>query len=141
MTTASAPSRLSTLLTPGEPLLLFSLRLDAVVTTGNGVAYLALAPLLERLLGLDSRAGLAIGAFLTAYGFAVAVVGRKPPVSRTGAAAVAIGNATWVVASLVAVVTGALGLTVAGAVWGVLQAVTVGAFAALQYRGLRGTGH
>ncbi len=141
MTTATVSSRLSTLLTPGEPLLLLSLRLDAVVTTVNGVAYLALAPLLERLLGLDSRAGLAIGAFLAAYGLAVAVVGRRSPVSRTGAAAVAIGNATWVVASLIAVVTGVLGLTVAGAVWGVLQAVTVGAFAALQYRGLRGTGH
>ncbi|MET9216877.1 MULTISPECIES: hypothetical protein [unclassified Nocardia] len=141
MTTATAPSRLSTLLTPGEPLLLLSLRLDAVVTTVNGVAYLALAPLLERLLGLDTRAGLAIGAFLTAYGLAVAVVGRRSPVVRYAAAAVAIGNATWVVASLVAVVTGVLGLTVAGSVWGVLQAVTVGAFAALQYRGLRGTSH
>lgn len=141
MTTATAPSRLSTLLAPGEPLLRLSLRLDAVVTTVNGLAYLALAQPLERLLGLDSPAGLAIGAFLTAYGLAVAVVGRKSPVHRSGAAAVAIGNATWVVASLLALATDVLGLTVAGAVWAVMQAVTVGAFAALQYRGLRGTGH
>lgn len=138
MTTAIAPSRLSTLLAPGEPLLRLSLRLDAVVTTGNGLAYLALARPLESLLGLDSRAGLAIGVFLTAYGLAVAVVGRTSPVSRTGAAAVAIGNAAWVVASLLALVTGVLGLTAVGAVWTVVQAGTVGAFAALQYRGLRG---
>ncbi|MFI5503653.1 hypothetical protein ACIA5E_31730 [Nocardia asteroides] len=138
MTTATAPSRLSALLAPGEPLLRLSLRLDAVVTTVNGLAYLALAQPLEGLLGLDSRASLAIGVFLTAYGVAVAVVGRTSPVSRTGAAAVAIGNAAWVVASLLALVTGVLGLTAVGAIWTVMQAGTVGAFAALQYRGLRG---
>ncbi|UGT54587.1 hypothetical protein [Nocardia asteroides] len=135
--TTTAPSRLSALLAPGEPLLRLSLRLDAVVTGVNGLAYLALAYPLERLLGLEVRAGLAIGAFLTAYGLAVAVVGLRSPISRPAAAAVAIGNAAWVVASLAAVLTGALSLTTVGTVWAVLQAITVGGFAALQYRGLR----
>ncbi|MFC4374421.1 hypothetical protein ACFO5K_09920 [Nocardia halotolerans] len=135
--TTSAPSRLSTLLADGENLLRLSLRLDAVVTGANGLAYLALAVPLQRLLGLDTGAALVIGAFLTAYGLAVAVIGFRSPVNRPAAAAVALGNTAWVLASLIAVATGALGLTTAGAVWAVLQAGVVGGFAALQYLGLR----
>ncbi|MFC4123601.1 hypothetical protein [Nocardia rhizosphaerae] len=135
--TTTAPSRLSALFAPGEQLLRLSLRLDAVVTGANGIAYLALAYPLERLLGLDVTAAMAIGAFLTAYGLAVAAVGLRSPVSRPAAAAVAIGNAGWVVASIAAVLTGALNLTTAGTAWAILQACTVGAFAALQYLGLR----
>ncbi|APE34129.1 hypothetical protein BOX37_09310 [Nocardia mangyaensis] len=139
MTAATAPSRLSALLASGENLLRVSLRLDAVVTGANGLAYLVLAQPLERLLGLDATIGLAIGAFLTAYGLAVALVGRPATINRTAVAAVAIGNLAWVLASLVAVATGILGLTTVGSVWAVLQAITVGGFAALQYLGLRRT--
>ncbi|MGW5923303.1 hypothetical protein ACWFPY_30310 [Nocardia fluminea] len=135
--TTTAPTRLSALLASGENLLRLSLRLDAVVTTANGLAYLALAQPLERLLGLDAGVGLAIGAFLTAYGLAVAVVGRATPVNRAAASAVAMGNTAWVVASLAALSTGAFGLTTVGAVWALMQSVTVGGFAALQYLGLR----
>ncbi|MFD6105486.1 hypothetical protein ACFWFQ_22765 [Nocardia salmonicida] len=135
--TTTAPSRLSALFASGENLLRVSLRLDAVVTTVNGIAYLALAQPLERLLGLDAGVGLAIGAFLTAYGLAVAFVGRSSPVNRAAASVVAIGNTAWVVASLAALSTGTLGLTTAGAVWAVMQSVTVGGFAALQFLGLR----
>ena len=136
---SSSPSRRSALFASGENLLRLSLRLDAVVTTANGLAYLALAQPLERLLGLDAGIGLAIGAFLTAYGLTVAVVGRSTPVNRAAASAVAMGNTAWVVASLVALSTGALGLTTVGAVWALMQSVTVGGFAALQYLGLRRT--
>ncbi|TCJ90078.1 hypothetical protein [Nocardia alba] len=135
--TTTVPSRLSALFATGEDLLRLSLRLDAVVTTVNGLAYLALARPLERLLGLDTGVGLVIGAFLTVYGLAVAVVARSAPINRTAASAVAVGNTAWVVASLVALCTGALGLTTVGAVWAVMQSVTVGGFAALQYLGLR----
>ncbi len=135
--TTTSPSRLSAVFASGESLLRQSLRLDAVVTTANGLAYLALAQLLERLLGLDVGVGVAIGAFLTAYGLAVALVSRSTPVNRIAASAVAIGNTTWVVLSLGALSTGVLGLTTVGAVWAVMQSATVGGFAALQYLGLR----
>ncbi|MFB7879049.1 hypothetical protein ACFC06_27710 [Nocardia sp. NPDC056064] len=137
MTTAT-PSRLSALVA-GENLLPFSLRLDAVVTTANGLAYLALAQPLETLLGLDAGLGRAIGVFLTVYGLAVAVIGTRTPVNRPATAAVALGNSAWVVASLAALLSGALSPTTVGAVWTVMQSVTVGAFAALQYLGLRRT--
>ncbi|WP_336085934.1 hypothetical protein [Nocardia sp. SSK8] len=137
MTTATS-SRLSAL-TTGENLLRFSLRLDAVVTTANGLAYLALAGPLENLLGLDAGIGRAIGVFLTVYGLAVAVIGTRTPINRPATAVVALGNSAWVVASLAALIGGTLSLTTVGAVWAVMQSVTVGAFAALQYLGLRRT--
>ncbi|PXX60200.1 hypothetical protein DFR70_11040 [Nocardia tenerifensis] len=135
--TTTAPSYLSSVMAPGPQLLRLSLRLDAVVTGVNGLAYLALAEPLESLLGLDTEIGLPIGIFLTLYGVAVAIIGTRQTISPNGARAVIAGNAAWVVLSLAALVEGALDLNTVGSVWAVMQAVTVGGFAALQYLGLR----
>ncbi|MEV0034327.1 hypothetical protein [Nocardia sp. NPDC050793] len=139
MTTAAAPGYLSTLLAPGDKLLRTSLRLDAVITGVNGLAYLALSGPLESLLGLDSRLGIPIGVFLTLYGIGVALVGATASINTTAARAVIGLNAGWVVVSLAALIEGALDLSAVGSVWTVMQAVTVGGFAALQYLGLRKT--
>ncbi|MEV2225454.1 hypothetical protein AB0E01_37100 [Nocardia vinacea] len=136
MTTA-APTYMSTLLAPGQNLLRTSLRLDSVVTTVNGLAYLALSGPLESLLGLDSKIGIPIGIFLTLYGIGVALVGMTKTINTKAAAVVAAGNAAWVVVSLAALVEGALELNVVGSIWTVMQAATVGGFAALQYLGIR----
>ncbi|MEV4237817.1 hypothetical protein AB0J47_21880 [Nocardia sp. NPDC049737] len=135
--TTSAPTYMSTLLAPGQNLLRTSLRLDSVVTTVNGLAYLALSGPLESLLGLDSKIGIPIGIFLTLYGIGVALVGMTKTVNTKAAAVVAAGNAAWVVVSLVALVEGALELNLVGSIWTVMQAATVGGFAALQYLGIR----
>ncbi|MFD6161606.1 hypothetical protein ACFWF7_09290 [Nocardia sp. NPDC060256] len=132
--TTTAPSYLSTVMTPGPQLLRLSLRLDAVVTGVNGLAYLALA---EPLLGLDTAIGMPIGLFLTLYGVAVAIIGTRQTISTGATRVVIAGNAAWVVISLAALVEGALELNLVGSVWAVMQAVTVGGFAALQYLGLR----
>ncbi|MCP2321379.1 hypothetical protein APR12_006770 [Nocardia amikacinitolerans] len=139
MTTATSPGYLSTLLAPGDKLLRTSLRLDAVITGANGIAYLALSGPLESLLGLDRGLGIAIGVFLTLYGLGVAAIGSTKTINPVAARAVIGLNATWVLVSLVALVEGALDLTVVGSVWTVMQAATVGGFAALQYLGLRKT--
>ncbi|WP_225725847.1 MULTISPECIES: hypothetical protein [unclassified Nocardia] len=128
---------LSTLLAPGQQLLRLSLRLDAVVTTVNGLAYLALAKPLESLLGLDAGIGIPVGIFLTIYGIAVALTSAPATINRTAARVVASGNAAWVVLSLVALGEGALDVNLVGGVWTVLQAITVGAFATLQFLGVR----
>ncbi|MFC8044948.1 hypothetical protein [Nocardia sp. NPDC057353] len=125
------------LLAPGDRLLRLSLRADAVITGVNGLAYLALAGPLESLLGLDRPLGIAIGVFLTGYAVAVAAVGQLARIPAAAAGAVIAVNAAWAVASVLALVTGALGVTAVGAVWAVLQALVVGGFAALQYLGLR----
>ncbi|WP_062993174.1 hypothetical protein [Nocardia anaemiae] len=135
--TTTAPSYMSTLLAPGQKLLRTSLRSDAVVTTVNGLAYLALSGPLESLLGLDSKIGIPIGIFLTLYGIGVALVGMAKTINTKAAAAVAAGNAAWVVVSLAALVEGALDLNLVGSIWTVMQAATVGGFAALQYLGVR----
>ncbi|MFF0542383.1 hypothetical protein ACWEVD_23680 [Nocardia thailandica] len=137
MATAAPSSRLSTLLAPADGLLRLSLRLDAVVTGANGLAYLALSGLLDDLLGLDRAVALGIGVFLTVYALGVAATGATRRISPAAAGAVVVGNAAWAVLSVLAVVTGVLSLTAAGAVWAVLQALVVGGFAALQYLGLR----
>ncbi|WP_063045733.1 hypothetical protein [Nocardia pseudovaccinii] len=135
--TTTAPTYMSTLLAPGQNLLRTALRLDAVVTTVNGLAYLALSGPLESLLGLDSKIGIPIGIFLTLYGIGVALVGMTKTINTKAAAVVGAGNAAWVVVSLAALVEGALELNTVGSIWTVMQAATVGGFAALQYLGIR----
>ncbi|WP_237274131.1 hypothetical protein [Streptomyces globisporus] len=51
--------------------------------------------------------------------------------------AVIVANLLWFVLSLVVVVSGALSPTGVGAVWIVLQSLTVGSFAVLQCIGLK----
>jgi hypothetical protein len=58
-------------------------------------------------------------------------------INTKGAMGVAVGNTAWVVLSVAALAEGALDLTLVGSVWTLMQAATVGAFAALQYLGLR----
>ena len=118
-------------------LLRLALRLDAAVTGLNGAAYLLAAPLLDDLLGLSAGLLRGTGAFLLAYAAAVWLVGARPRPS-TAAVRTVIGlNALWAVGSVVAVLTDAGTPTTVGAVWIVLQAVVVAAFAVLQVAGLR----
>jgi hypothetical protein len=112
------------------------LALDAAVTGANALAYLALSGPLGRFLGVDSTLLLAVGALLTAYAAGVGLLAsrRQPP--ALGVRAVVEANLAWSAVSLVAL---ALWLTpsTAGAVWTVLQSLTVAGFAALQYMALR----
>jgi hypothetical protein len=108
------------------------LRLDAVVTGVNGLAYLVAAGLLDGLLGPTTGFLRVIGVFLVAFAVGVWSV-SAPDTPRTAAVeAVIVANAAWVVASLALVLAGWQHLTTAGAAWAVLQAAAVGAFAALQ---------
>ncbi|MDG9708909.1 hypothetical protein [Streptomyces sp. DH10] len=112
------------------------LALDAAVTGANALAYLAFSGPLGRFLGVGSTLLLALGAFLTAYAAGVGLLAsrRQPP--ALGVRAVVEANLAWTAVSLVAL---ALWLTpsTAGAVWTVLQSLTVAGFAALQYMALR----
>ncbi|MET8863162.1 hypothetical protein ABZW11_09435 [Nonomuraea sp. NPDC004580] len=114
-----------------------TLAADAAVTGVNGLAYLAFAGPVAALLGPDAAALRGIGAFLLAYGAAVAVLATRRDISRTGTRAVIALNVAWTLGSVAAVVTGALGFTTIGAVWAVAQALVVAVFAELQLTGLR----
>jgi hypothetical protein len=112
------------------------LALDAVVTGANGLAYLVAAGPVGRFLDVDSGLLLGLGAFLVAYGAVVGVLASRgrPPVLAVRA--VVEANLLWATVSCAA-----LGLwlspSTAGAVWTVLQAITVAGFALLQYAALR----
>ena len=121
-------------------LLRVALKLDALVTAGNGAAYLVAAGPLGDLLGLSPALLRGTGAFLLAFAAAVLVIGTRSTVPRAGVLAVVALNAIWALDSLAAAVTGWGSPTTAGTVWIVLQALTVAAFALLQAAGLRRLG-
>jgi hypothetical protein len=121
----------------GDGLLRVALKLDALVTGANGVAYLALAVPLEDLLGLEASFLRAAGAFLVLFAAFVWAVARQEHISRTAALAVITANLLWVIDSIALLISGWQDPTTAGAVWIAMQAVTVAGFAALQAVGKR----
>ena len=113
------------------------LRLDAVVTGANGLAYLAAAPLLTDLLGVPSGALRGLGAFLLAFAAGVVLVAARARIASGAVQVVVAANLLWTVASVAAVVAGRFDLTAAGTAWVLLQAAVVAGFAALQLSTLR----
>ncbi|MFF4579520.1 hypothetical protein [Streptomyces sp. NPDC001389] len=114
------------------------LALDAVVTTGNGLAYAVFSGPLGRLLGVDPSALFALGLFLTAFG---AGVGRLASLRRPPALPVRFvieANYAWAALSLVSLAVW-FSPTTAGAVWIPAQALTVASFALFQQLALRAT--
>ncbi|WP_030763593.1 hypothetical protein [Streptomyces sp. NRRL F-2664] len=112
------------------------LALDAVVTTGNGLAYAALSAPLGRLLGVGQELLLALGVLLVLYGAAVGLLAarHRPPVLAVKA--VVETNYAWAGLSLLALLVW-LSPTATGAVWIPVQALTVAGFAVLQQLALR----
>ena len=106
------------------------LKLDAVVTGVNGVAYLLLADPLEDLLGLSPALMRPIGAFLVLFAAAVWFVATRP--TRPAVLTIVAANGAWAVGSIAFAAAGASSPTTVGTVWVVLQALVVGGFAALQ---------
>ncbi|GAA0933315.1 hypothetical protein [Nonomuraea longicatena] len=113
------------------------LTLDAVVTGGNGLIYLIAAPLVSDLLGPDTGLLRGIGVFLVLYGLAVGALAARREISVGGTKTFIAMNSAWTIGSVAAVIFGLLAFTTIGAIWAVMQAAVVGAFAALQVTGLR----
>ncbi|WP_415953597.1 hypothetical protein [Streptomyces sp. KLOTTS4A1] len=120
---------------PRAALRLF-LGLDAVVTGGNGLAYAVASGPLGRFLGLGPGLLLGLGLTLIAYAAGVGLIAARRQPSVLPVRAVVEVNLAWAVLSLLALLLWFEPSTV-GAVWIVLQAATVAAFAALQYTALK----
>ncbi|WP_030729750.1 hypothetical protein [Streptomyces sp. NRRL S-237] len=112
------------------------LALDSVVTTANGLAYVAFSAPLGRLLGVGQGLLLELGILLTAYGVGVGWLAsrRQPPALPVKL--VIETNYAWAALSLVSL---ALWFepTTAGLLWIPMQALTVAGFALLQQLALR----
>jgi hypothetical protein len=128
---AARMSMHSTALT-GRPLLPLVLRLDALTCLLCGLAYLALAGPLADALGIPAGTLRVLGAALLAAAAVIALAARRP--SRGMVGEVALLNAAWAAGSLVVLLAGTWSPTTAGSVWIALQAATVAAFAAAQWR-------
>lgn len=113
------------------------LGLDALVTAGNGLAYLVLAGPLSDLLDVDRGLLLVLGAALVVYALDVGWLARRAVPSPRLVSLVIDVNAAWAVASVVVLVTGVLDPSTAGYVWIPLQAAVVMGFAVVQYGALR----
>jgi hypothetical protein len=113
------------------------LRIDAVTSGANAIAYLILAGPLGDLFGVPASALRAIGAFLAVFALGVWLVAARPEPSRPAAGAIAVANLTWAAGSVVALVAGAWTPETAGAVWIALQAAVVALFGDLQLLGLK----
>ncbi|MFF8605957.1 hypothetical protein ACF06X_08475 [Streptomyces sp. NPDC015346] len=112
------------------------LALDAVVTGGNGLAYVAASGPLGELLGVDSGLLFGLGLFLTAFAAGVGRLASRPRPSALGVKLVVDANILWAVLSVVALVAW-LEPTTAGLLWTPMQAATVAGFAGLQWAALR----
>jgi hypothetical protein len=123
---------------PTDRLLRCALRLDAAASGALGGTGLVAAPALGDLLGAPAPAVLGIGAFLTAFAAALVALAARPVVHPPLARAVVLGNAGWVVGSVLVAVL--VPLPTAGIVVVLGQAVAVAAFAGLQALGLRRMG-
>lgn len=130
MSALSLPARAAAL--PREALLRLVLKLDAVVTGANGAAYLAAAGPLEDLLGVEAAALRGIGTSLVLFAAAVWLASTRAEPPRVAVLAIIAVNVVWVVGSLVFAALGVSSPSTVGTVWIVLQAIVVGAFAAMQ---------
>ncbi|GAA0900828.1 hypothetical protein [Streptomyces thermoalcalitolerans] len=120
-----------------DGLLRLALAVDVVLTGVNGLGYLALATVLDPVLGVERSVQYPIGAFLTVYALWILFVLRQERISRGAVGVVITLNALWTVASILTAVTDALSSTAVGTAWIVLQGLVVGAMATVQYVGLR----
>lgn len=139
MTAAATPLAVLARTTDPRTMLRRFLAADAAVTGANGLAYLLASGPLGRFLGVDAGLLLGLGAFLSVYAAGVALLATRERPPALPVRAVIEANLAWSVLSLVALV---LWLTPStpGAVWTLLQAVTVAGFAAVQHLALRAVG-
>jgi hypothetical protein len=122
---------------PREALVRLALKLDAVVTGANGVAYLALADVLAGPLGMPSGMLRVVGAFLLLFTVGVWFVAVRAAVRPGAVGVVIVANVAWGIESLALVAFDWFTPTTGGAVWTVLQALVVADFALLQVFALR----
>ncbi|MGW0561267.1 hypothetical protein ACWDZ4_11675 [Streptomyces sp. NPDC003016] len=115
------------------------LALDAVVTTTNGLVYVAASGPVGRLLGVGPVLVLEAGLFLVLFGAGVGYLASRRQPAGFPVKAVIEANLVWAVASLAALVLW-FSPTTAGTFWIPMQAATVAGFAGLQHLALRARG-
>jgi hypothetical protein len=110
---------------------------DAVVSGAMALLLTLGAGALSPLLSLPEALLRETGLFLIAYAALVGGLGTRQAMPKALVMAVIAGNAAWTLGSIVLLFSGAVTPNLLGEAFVAMQAIAVGAFAELQYIGLR----
>lgn len=113
-----------------------AIRLDALFSGAAGLLLAAGAPVLDGLLGVPPAVLVPLGLGLLGYALVLVAIARAGAPARW-VKAVIVGNALWVVVSVLAVLADSLTLTTAGTVVALAQAGAVALLAELQLNAVR----
>jgi hypothetical protein len=115
------------------------LRVDALTCAVSGLASLTLADVLAEPLGLSLPLLRGSGAALLLVAAFIAFAAKNTPALRWPVWIVVLGNAVWVLDSVLVVVGDFEHPTTLGTAYVIAQAVVVAVLAELEYMGLRKT--
>jgi hypothetical protein len=110
---------------------------DAIVSGAMALLLSFDAAMLAPLLNLPEALLREAGLFLIAYAALVGWLGTRPSMPKALVAIVIAGNAAWTIGSIALLFSGAVTPNLPGEAFVAVQAIAVGAFAELQYIGLR----
>ena len=113
---------------------------DAVFSGVSAVGMTLDAPALASLLNLPEALLRETGLFLIAYAALVGWLGTRQSMPKMLVVIVIAGNAAWTLASIALLFSGWVTPNLLGEILVAMQAIAVGAFAELQYIGLRKSG-
>lgn len=116
------------------------LTIDALTCLATGVASLALGPMVAGALGLSTSLLQGSGVALLAVAAFIVFAIRHTPSMPWAAWTVVLGNAAWVLGSVLLLVAGIEHPTALGMTYVIGQAVIVAIIAELEYTGLKRLG-
>lgn len=120
-----------------SPLLRLAVQADAAVSGAMALLLSFGAGMLAPVLRLPEPLLLESGLFLIAYAAFVGWLGSRQLMPRAMVVLIIAGNALWTLGSVTLLFSGMVSPSLLGLAFVALQAIAVGAFAELQYLGLR----
>ena len=114
-----------------------ALVLDALASGATALLVIAIAELLEGLLGLPAALLRGAGMLLVPYVAFVVYAALRESIARPAVWTIIAANALWAVASVLLLVSGFVAPTALGYAFVIAQALVVALFAEIQYMGLR----
>lgn len=117
-----------------------AIQADAVFSGVSALLLVSAAGMLAPFLNLPEALLREAGLFLIAYTALVGWLGTRQSMPKALVVIVIAGNAAWTLASIALLFSGAVSPNLLGETFVAVQAIVTGAFAELQYIGLRKSG-
>lgn len=113
------------------------LRADALSCVASGLLQVAFPSQMAQLLGLPQALLAYTGEFLLVYAAVVAFISTRVPLPRPLIWLLVAGNLGWAVGCVLLLISDSVAPSMLGTAYVLVQAVTVGVLAELQFFGLR----